>query len=173
MNMCTKTLKIKLFLIISVFICLQIKLLGQKNETPEQLARVVFEALSKKDSVLSNNAKISEAEFKFLIQGVPEKELDEKEAEKIYSEYCSNFDFCFRKTIEMGETEGVVWSETIYINSEFYKRPGSDADFVEIGKTYLKFKFNNKIYGVKIGDSILIDGNWVVEDYIQWEGEQD
>ena len=150
--------------------------MGKKNETPQELGKIVFEALTKKDSVLFERAKTSEADLKFVFEKLMkkmDKEIGAEEIKEAYSMYSKYFVFSFLETIKEGEKEGIDWSKTTYSKTDFYERPDSDPEYIEIGKTYLEFKYKDKFYIVKIGDSIKIKGNWTIEDTIYWKGEKD
>ena len=162
--------------ILIILFLLSSQTFGQKNETPQELGKIVFEALTKKDTVLFERAKTSEADVIFAIQRVMkkmDKEVDDEKIKETYSMYSKSFVQSFLETIKEGEKEGIDWPKIVYLNTKFYARPDSDPEYIEIGETYLEFEYQNKFYIVKIGDSVKIKGNWTIEDRIYWEGEKD
>lgn len=148
---------------------------SQKIESPEELGELVFEALSKQDSVLFRKARTPKNDMKEAFSKIMEKrgmQLDTIEFERIYSNYSNHLFRSFSRTIEDGEEEGIIWSEIVYFNTYYRKREGFDTEFIEIGKTYIEFTHQGKTFVIKVGDSLKIKGNWSIEDAIEWIGEK-
>lgn len=163
------------FFLLLFYLFFSIQVVGQKNESPEDLGKIVFEALVKKDSVLFEKAKATKSELSFAFHKMMKKlnkEVDEKEIEKVYSMYSEKIVLSFIETIKDGENEGIIWSEIAYSKTVFNERSDSDPELVEIGNTHLEIEYNGKTYIVKIGDSIKLNGNWTIEDTIHWKGEK-
>ncbi|MDW3646029.1 MAG: hypothetical protein R8P61_03125 [Bacteroidia bacterium] len=166
---------VKIFLII-ISLLFNSQAFGQKNETPQELGKIVFEALTKKDSALFEKAKTNEADLIFAIQRMMkkvDKEIEDEKIKETYTMYSTNFMLSFLETIKQGENEGIEWSKITYSKTYFNERPDSDPEHIEIGRTYLEFKYQDKFYVIKIGDSIKIKGNWTIEDKINWIGKRD